>query len=89
MITKLADSKGRIVLGSKFANKTVIVEEIDELEVRIIAAAVIPERELWLHKNAHAMATVQKGLAQARSHKFSKNPPNLKADEKVIAELAD
>ena len=78
MNTKLADSKGRIALGAKFANKTVIVEEIDDLEVRIIAAAVIPERELWLHKNEKAMAAVQQGLAQARSRRFSKNPPNLK-----------
>jgi hypothetical protein len=87
MITKLADSKGRIVLGSKFANKTVIVEEINELEVRIIAAAVIPERELWLHKNTQAMTAVQQGLAQAKSRKFSKKPPNLKADDKLLAEL--
>jgi hypothetical protein len=77
MITKLADSKGRIVLGSKFANKTVIVEEIDDLEVRIIAAAVVPERELWLHKNEKAMAMVQQGLVHARSRRFSKTPPNL------------
>ncbi|MEX2138319.1 MAG: hypothetical protein WD894_03610 [Pirellulales bacterium] len=87
MTTKLADSKGRIVLGSKFANKTVIIEEIDELEVRIIAAAVIPERELWLHKNEQAMATVQQGLAQARSRRFSKKPPNLKAHKKLAGEI--
>jgi hypothetical protein len=80
MTTKLADSKGRIALGSKFANKTVIVEEIDELEVRIIAAAVLPERELWLHKNEQAMAMVQQGLAQARSRRFSK-PPKRTADK--------
>ena len=85
MITKLADSKGRIVLGSKFANKTVIVEEIDELEVRIIAAAVIPERELWLHRNEKAM--VQQGLAQARTRRFSKTPPDLKADDRLIDDL--
>jgi hypothetical protein len=75
------------VLGSKFANKTVIVEEIDELEVRIIAAAVIPERELWLHKNESAMAMVQKGLAQSRKRRFSRTPPNLKADDRLIGEL--
>ena len=79
MIAKLADSKGQIALGSKFANKTVIVEEIDDWEVRIIAAAVIPERELWLHRNEKAMAIVQQGLAQARSRRFRKTSPNVSA----------
>jgi hypothetical protein len=87
MITKLADAKGRIVLGSKFANKTVIVEEIDDLEVRIIAAAVIPQRELWLHRNDKAMAMVQAGLAQARTRRFSKTPPDLKANDMLSDDL--
>ena len=89
MTTKTVDAKGRIVLGPRFANKTVIVEDIDETEVRIVAAAVIPERELWLHKNATAMKNVQKGLAEVRSGKFSKRIPDIKADAKFVAELDD
>ena len=35
MTTRTADSKGRISLGSRFANQTVIVEDIDPTEVRV------------------------------------------------------
>lgn len=83
MITKLADSKGRVALGSTFDHKAVIIEEIDELEVRIVAAAVILDRELWLHKNDQAMAAVQKGLAQAASRKFTMKPPNLRSSRRI------
>lgn len=87
--TKQVDAKGRIVLGKKFAGKTVIVEEIDETEIRIVAAAVIPEREVWLHKNKDAATQVKAGLAAARAGAYSKIPPDLKADAKLVAELAD
>ena len=50
MTTKTTDSKGRLTLGERFANRTVIVEEIDETEVRITLARVVPERELWLQE---------------------------------------
>ncbi|MCC6580716.1 MAG: hypothetical protein IT440_09760, partial [Phycisphaeraceae bacterium] len=56
MVTKTADAKGRITLDDKFANRTVIVEEIDETEVRITLARVVPEREAWLYENPKALA---------------------------------
>lgn len=87
--TKEVDAKGRLVLGKKFAGKTVIIEEIDDTEIRIVSAAVIPERELWLHKNERAMARVQEGLALARAGVYSKNAPDLKADARCVDELAD
>lgn len=77
MTTKLADSKGRVALGPAFANKLVIVENVDDTEVRIIAATVIPERELWLHQNSKALAAVQKGLSQARAGRIVKVPSDL------------
>ncbi|HEY2148594.1 MAG TPA: hypothetical protein VGH32_11690 [Pirellulales bacterium] len=89
MTTKTADSKGRIVLGSRFANKTVIVEEIDETEVRVMMAVVVPEREVWLHQNAKAKAAVKRGLAQAKSRRFSRNPPNIKRDAALSERLSD
>jgi len=49
MTTKTADSKGRISLGSRFANQTVIIEEVDPTEIRVTLAQVIPQREIWLH----------------------------------------
>lgn len=89
MISKEVDAKGRIVLGKKFAGKTVIIEEIDDTEIRILTAALIPEREMWLHKNKRAMARVQEGLAQARAGAFSANPPEVAADAKQTAQLDD
>lgn len=75
MQTKMADAKGRVTLGANFANKLVIIQHIDDTEVRVTAAAVIPEREAWLHKNPAAMAQVQAGIEQARRGQFTKSPP--------------
>jgi len=88
MSTRTADSKGRVTLGERFANRTVIVEEVDETEVRITLARVIPEREAWLYENPKALASVRRGLEQARKGKTSKGP-NLKAAGKLAAELSD
>lgn len=51
---KTADSKGRISLGQRFANKPVIIEDISDTEVKISMARVIPEREMWLYENPEA-----------------------------------
>jgi len=89
MSFKTADSKGRIALGPEFANRTVIVEQIDETELRVIAAAVVPERELWLHRNRQAKSAVLRGLKQARGRAFGKRPPDLAKDEKLAQQLDD
>jgi len=88
MTTKVADSKGRVALGRRFANKPVIIQEVDATEVRVIVAAVVPERELWLHDNAQAKRAVQQGLAQAKARKFSKQPPDIAGDAK-LAQMLD
>ena len=89
MTTKIADSKGRVTLGNRFANQTVIVKPVDETEVRIILAEVIPRREVWLHKNAKAKAAVLRGLAQAKSGKKTKFPPDIGQDALLVKELED
>jgi len=89
MSTKIADSKGRVTLGQRFANQTVIVEEVDPTEVRITIAAVMPQREVWLHRNPTAKNLVLRGLAQARSGKFSKSPPDLDQDAEMAERLDD
>lgn len=89
MTTKTTDNKGRIVLGPRFANKTVIIEEIDETELRVTVAAVIPQREVWLHRNPKAKAAVERGLAQAKARKYSKNPPDLDKDASLAKKLSD
>ncbi len=52
--TRQVDSKGRIVLDRRFVNRMVMVEEVDDTEVRITMARVIPEREAWLYDNLKA-----------------------------------
>jgi hypothetical protein len=89
MTTKTADGKGRITLGSRFANQTVIVEDVDATEVRITLAQVIPQRELWLHKNPKAKASVLRGLEQARTGKKAQSPPDLAADARFAEQLDD
>ena len=89
MTIKIADSKGRVVLGPQFANKPVIIEEVDDTEVRVIAAEVVPQRELWSHRNIKARDSVHRGLAQAKARKFSHSPPDLDADESLAKSLGD
>ncbi len=89
MSTKTADSKGRISLGSRFANQTVIVEDVDPTEVRVTLARVIPQRELWLYKNPKAKASVLRGLAQAKAGKKAKSPPDLATDARLAEQLDD
>ncbi len=90
MTTKTTDSKGRLSLGARFANQTVIVEEIDGTEVRITLARVVPEREMWLHENrSAAAAAVSRGLAEARAGKRTSVGPDLAADAALADELQD
>ncbi len=89
MITKTADSKGRINFGKDFADKTFIIERISDTELKIELARVIPEREAWLYENAEAQATVLRGLCQAKERRFSKSPPHLKGDHSHPDEIED
>lgn len=84
-VTKTADAKGRVALGQRFANRTVIIREIDATEMLVTIARVIPEREAWLYENKAARKLVATGLQQAAEGQFSDSPPDLEAD----AELAD
>jgi len=85
MAIKTTDSKGRIALGPKFANKTFIIKSVDATEFRVIAVAVIPEREMWLHKNEEAMAMVQRGLQQAAAGEVVPFDPH--EDDALVKEL--
>jgi hypothetical protein len=89
MTTKTADSKGRVSLGSRFANQTVIVEDVDPTEVRVTLAQVVPQRELWLHRNPKAKASVLRGLAQAKAGKGVKSPLDPEADARLMEQLDD
>ena len=86
---KNTDSKGRVALGGHFANRAVIVEHRGEDEVIVRLARVIPEREVWLYENPKALASVRRGLDQARKGNVTKNPPDLKAVAKLVEQLED
>lgn len=86
--TKDIDSKGRITLGAAFANRTVIVEERGD-EIVLKLARLIPEREAWIYENETALASVRKGLKQAKAKKFAQKAPDLKAAAALAAALQD
>ncbi|MFT4553652.1 MAG: hypothetical protein ACI9S8_002293 [Chlamydiales bacterium] len=71
------DSKGRVSLGARHAGERYIITE--EMEGRFILekAVIIPEREVWLHKNKKAKESVLKGLEQAKQGRLKKNVINL------------
>ena len=89
MQTKTADSKGRISLGKRFAGRTFIVEEMEDMELRLLPAKIIPEREAWLYANKEAEASVLRALAQAKAGRFSASPPDLDADQALVEEIED
>ena len=86
---KSTDSKGRVTLGAHFANRAVIIEHRSDDEVIVRLARVIPEREVWLYENPKALASVRRGLNQARRGNVTKNPPDLKAAAKLVEQLED
>lgn len=86
MTTKTVDDKGRVALGSRFANRQVIIEETNESQIIITLAKVVPEREAWLYNNPAALESVLRGLSQARDGKFSTNPPDIEADSAQFPE---
>lgn len=88
MVTKTVDGKGRVVLGEQFANRTVIIREVDETEVVVTLARIIPEREAWLHENAGAKASVMRGLAQAKAGAFVEGP-DLAAGKALAEEIEE
>jgi|SRR5665213_1513335 len=88
VLTKTADNKGRIALGSRFANRAVIIETLSDTEVVVKLARVIPESEAWLYENAEALSAVRTGLAQARAGRVVPGPA-LGRDAKLVSEMED
>jgi hypothetical protein len=71
---KIADAKGRVLLGPKVAYQQVQVEEsgVGEWTVRLIEP--VPIKEAWLFKNPEALRRVQKGFQQAQKREFAPDP---------------
>jgi hypothetical protein len=86
---KTADSKGRISLGRRFANKPVIIQDLSDTEVKVSLARVIPEREMWLYQNPEAREIVFSALERLKRGEFAENPPDIEADEELASQLGD
>lgn len=83
------DSRGRLNLGPKFANRTVIVREVEDAEIVITLAAGSPEREAWLFANRQARQLVSTGIEQAAAGRFADPAPDPAADLGLFAEDED
>lgn len=77
--TRSTDKKARLTLPKEFADSLVIIEQVDESEIRIRKARAIPENELWLWQNPVACARVLDGLKEAKAGEFVAGP-DLEAD---------
>lgn len=61
-----SDSKGRIVLGSKYANKTFRVTQQPDGNLLLEPVVLVHEREAWLLQNPDALNAVRQGVAESR-----------------------
>jgi len=52
--TRSTDAKGRISLPKSFANATVVMEQVNENEIRIRKAIVVPEDEFRFYEESAA-----------------------------------
>ena len=70
--TRTTDAKGRVSLPKGFANATVIIEQVNETELRIRKAQVIPEDEIRFREEA---PTVLSNEERDRFLNLLDNPP--------------
>ena len=86
MIVTTADSEGRIALGSRFVNATLLVEEQpgDVFIVKIIP--ILPE-EAWLYRNPEALDRFARGLEDARRGRLTARDPASERDRTWIEDL--
>lgn len=71
---KVADAKGRVLLGPNVANQSVQIEERGEGEWTVRLVEPVPIKEAWLFKNPEALRRMQNGLRQAQNREFASDP---------------
>ena len=89
MVVKTLDKKGRLTLGSRYAEKTVLVDDSDPTCIKLTPVVHIPEHEAWLYNNEVALNQVRQGLAQARRGEFSDSPPEVETKLDWLDEVDD
>lgn len=74
--TVSTDNKGRLNLGAKFARKEfkVTARADGTLILEPSVTVVVPEREAWLFTNPEAMASLKRGIEQAKAGKVKPLP---------------
>jgi len=77
MKKRTVDVRGRVNLGHRFAGTEVVIDDTDPNRVTVTPLISIPKREQWLYRNRKALASVRRGVFEARAGKFVKNPPKI------------
>jgi len=78
-IAVVADPKGRVTLGRKYAGATLLVEQAENGTLILRPAVTVPSAEAWLWKNKKALASVQAGIEDARRGRRAAAPNMTKA----------
>ncbi len=76
-----ADERGRLALGTATKDKMYSVSRNSIGQILLTPVVAIPEHEVWLWRNPDALASVQRGLAEAAA------APGKAADFSAYAEL--
>ena len=68
--TVQTDAQGRLNLGKEFASSTFLIEVVDDEDILLKKAVIIPERELKLLKDPESLKKVRKGIKEAKNHQL-------------------
>lgn len=60
-----ADKRGRLTVGDAVSAKQFRILINDDGQILLDPVVVMSEREVWLYKNPHALASVMQGLREA------------------------
>ncbi len=74
--TRTTDAKGRVTLPRDFANATVIIEHLNDTELRVRKARIVPEEEFRFREEN---PTVLSNEARDRFIELLDNPPKPNA----------
>ena len=64
---KVIGTSGQITLGKQYAGRTVLVEEVEKGVWLLKIAQVIPDNEVWLHREP-AKSRIDRATAWAAEH---------------------
>ena len=71
------DDKGRLNLGKNYAHLYFILVEGSMGQMILEPAAIIPQSELWIHKNPTAKKMLERGISEAKQGLGKRNAIDL------------